>query len=91
MRLQHLTQTAGSLSADDLERTLVTAVIVKEVARLHWRLWNGKAKDVQINIGRIRAVRHHFRGEYQSRRSIAPSHYCCPEDDGSGQDHVVTE
>jgi hypothetical protein len=37
------------------------AVIVAEVERLHWRLWNGKAKDAQI------------RGERGQRKSIAPS------------------
>jgi hypothetical protein len=40
---------------------------------LHWRLWNGKAKDAQISIDRIRAVMHHFQGETSVRRSIAPS------------------
>jgi hypothetical protein len=28
-------------------------VIVEAVERLHWRLWNGKAKDAQISINRI--------------------------------------
>ena len=73
MRLQHLTQTAGGLSSDDPECAAAKAVIVKEVDRLHWRLWNGKAKDAQISIDRIRAVMHHFRGERDDRRSIAPS------------------
>jgi hypothetical protein len=49
------------------------AVIVDEVERLHWRLWNGKAKDAQISIDRIRAVRHHFQDEQGQRKSIAPS------------------
>ena len=73
MRLQHLTQTAGSLSSDDPERAAAKAVIVKEVDRLHWRPWNGKAKGAQISIDRIRAVMHHFRGERGGRRSTAPS------------------
>jgi hypothetical protein len=73
MRLQHLEQIAGSLSADDPERAAAKAVIVAEVDRLHWRLWNGKAKDAQISIDRIRAVMHHFRGEQGQRTSIAPS------------------
>ena len=73
MRLQHLEQTAGGLSADDPARVAAKAVIVAEVERLHWRLWNGKAKDAQISIGRIRAVMHHFQGEQGQRRSIAPS------------------
>jgi len=73
MRLLHLEQTAGGLSADDPARAGAKAVIVEEVERLHWRLWNGKAKDAQISINRIRAVMHHFRGEHGQRKSIAPS------------------
>src|SRR5690349_11250644 len=73
MRLQHLTQIAGGLSSEGSERVAAKAVIVEEVERLRWRLWNGKAKDAKVSIGRIRAVMHHFRGEPDSRRSIAPS------------------
>jgi hypothetical protein len=73
MRLQHLKQTASGLSADDPARVVAKAVIVEEVERLHWRLWNGKAKDAQISIDRIRAVMHHFQGEQGERKSIAPS------------------
>jgi hypothetical protein len=73
MRLQHLEQIAGGLSADDPVRVAAKALIVEEVERLHWRLWNGKAKDAHISIDRIRAVMHHFRGEQGQRRSIAPS------------------
>ena len=73
MRLQHLTQVAGALSSDSPERAAAKAVIVEEVERLRWRLWNGKAKDAKVSIGRIRAVMHHFRGEPGGRRSIAPS------------------
>jgi hypothetical protein len=73
MRLQHLEQIAGGLSADDPARVAAKAVIVAEVDRLHWRLWNGKAKDAQISIERIRAVMHHFQGEQGGRKSIAPS------------------
>ena len=73
MRLQHLTQIAGGLSSDGPERAAAKAVIVEEVERLRWRLWNGKAKDAKVSIDRIRAVRHHFRGEPGSRRSLAPS------------------
>jgi hypothetical protein len=73
MRLQHLEQIAGALSADDPVRVAAKAVIVAEVERLHWRLWNGKAKDAQISIDRIRAVMHHFQGEQGQRKSIAPS------------------
>jgi hypothetical protein len=49
------------------------AVIVAEVERLHWRIWNGKAKNAQISINRIRAVMHHFEREPGTRQSIAPS------------------
>jgi len=73
MRLQHLKQIANGLSADDPARVAAKAVIVAEVERLHWRIWNGKAKDAQISIDRIRAVMHHFRGEPDQRRSTAPS------------------
>jgi hypothetical protein len=69
MRLQHLEQIAGGLSADDPARMAAKAEILEEV----WRLWNGKAKDAQISIDRIRAVMHHFQGEQGQRRSIAPS------------------
>jgi hypothetical protein len=73
MRLQHLKQIASALSADDPERVAAKAVIVAEVERLHWRIWNGKAKNARISIDRIRAVLHHFRSEPGNRRSIAPS------------------
>jgi hypothetical protein len=73
MRLQHLEQTASGLSADDAARVAAKAVIVEDVERLHWRLWNGNAKDAQISIDRIHAVMHHFQGEQGERQSIAPS------------------
>jgi hypothetical protein len=73
MRLQHLKQIASALSADDTARVAAKAVIVAEVERLHWRIWNGKAKNVRISIDRIRAIRHHFQGELGNRKSIAPS------------------
>jgi hypothetical protein len=71
MRLQHLKQIAGGLSADDPQRVAAKAVIVAEVERLHWRLWNGKAKNARTSIDRIRAVMHHFQGERGRRKSIA--------------------
>jgi len=73
MRLEHLKQIAGTLLTDDPARGAAKAVIVEEVERLHWRIWNGKAKDAQISIDRIRAVMHHFRGEPDQQRSAAPS------------------
>jgi hypothetical protein len=77
MRLQHLKQIADGLSADDPERAAAKAVVVEEVDRLKWRLWNGKAKDAQISIDRINAVMHHFQGETDGRKSIAPSKKLC--------------
>ncbi len=73
MRLQHLKQIADGLSADDPARGAAKAVIVAEVERLHWRIWNGKARDAKTSIDRVRAVMHHFRGEPDRRRSSAPS------------------
>jgi len=73
MRLQHLKQIAGALLTDDPAQGAAKAVIVEEVERLHWRIWNGKAKDAQISIDRIRTVMHHFQGEPDRRRSAAPS------------------
>jgi len=73
MRLQHLKQIANTLTADDPTWAEAKAVIVEEVERLHWRIWNGKAKDAQVSIDRIRAVMRHFRGEPDQRRSTAPS------------------
>jgi len=73
MRLQHLKQIASALSSDNPARAEAKAVIVEEVERLHWRIWNGKAQDAQISIERIRAVMHHFQGEPDQRRSTAPS------------------
>ena len=45
MRLQHLKQIATGLSADDTVRVAAKAVIVEEVERLQWRIWNGEAQD----------------------------------------------
>jgi hypothetical protein len=54
MRLRHAEQVASSLPIDTPEREHARAVIVAEV--LHWRIWNGKAKDAQITLERIRDV-----------------------------------
>jgi hypothetical protein len=61
MRLQHLKQVASGLSCADPSRVAAKAVIVAEVDRLHWRLWNGKATNARISIDRICAVMHHFK------------------------------
>ena len=73
MRLQHLKQIASGLSADDAARVVAKAVIIEEVERLRWRLWNGKATNARTSIDRIRAVMHHLRGERGERKSIAPA------------------
>jgi hypothetical protein len=57
----------------DPTRTAAKAMIVTEVARSHWRIWNGKAKNASRSIDRIRPAMRHFRRERYSRRSIAPS------------------
>jgi len=49
MRLQHLKQIASALSADDPAQVAAKAAIVAEVERLHWRIWNGKAKNARIS------------------------------------------
>jgi hypothetical protein len=73
MRLQYLKKFADALATDDPLRVAARAVIVTEVERLHWRIWNGKATNAGKSIDRIRAVMHHFQGEPSSRKSIAPS------------------
>ena len=73
IRLQHLTQVAGNLSSDTPERAAAKAVIVEEVERLRWRLWNGKARDAGISLERLQAAMPAFQGEPDSRRSAAPS------------------
>ena len=73
MRLQHLKQIASALAVNDPARVAAKAVIVEEIERLHWRIWNGKARDAQVSVNRIRTVMHHFQGEPDQRRSTAPS------------------
>jgi hypothetical protein len=63
MRLRHAEQVAGSLPIDMPEWEHARAVIVTEIDRLHWRIWNGKAKDAQITLERIRDVMPVFQGE----------------------------
>jgi hypothetical protein len=73
MRLQHTKLAAASLSADDPDRVTAKAVIVAEVERLRWRIWNGKAKNAQRSIDRIRKVMHVFKGENSHRTKGVPS------------------
>jgi hypothetical protein len=68
MRLQHAEKTAGTLPADTAERENAKAVIVTEIDRLRWRIWNGKAKDARITLERIRQVMPVFQGEGDRKR-----------------------
>jgi hypothetical protein len=72
MRLQHLKQTAAPLLSDVPARAAAKTVLVAEVGRLHWRLWNGKAKNARISIERIREVMHHFQGDARSKKAHCP-------------------
>ena len=63
MRLQNTKFAAANASTDDPDRVTAKAVIIAEVERLHWRIWNGKAKNAQRSIKRIRKVMHVFKGE----------------------------
>ena len=63
MRLHHAEKTAGTLPIDTPEREHARAVIVTEVDRLHWRIWNGRATDATVTLERIRAVMPVFHGE----------------------------
>ena len=63
MRIQHTAQAASGLVTDSPDRVQAKAVIVAEVERLRWRIWNGKAKNAQRSIVRIRKVMHVFQGE----------------------------
>jgi len=72
MRLQHAKQAASGLSTEVPPRVQAKTVIVEEVERLRWRIWNGKAKDARLTLDRIRKVMHVFKGE-GSRRTMGPS------------------
>src|SRR3954451_424242 len=66
LRLHHAEKTAGTLPIDTLEREHARAVIVAEVLR--WRIWNGKAKDAQITLERLRPVMPAFQGDGGGKR-----------------------
>jgi hypothetical protein len=59
------TRTSGRMQAK--------AVIVLEVERLHWRIRNGKAKNVRRTLERVRKVMHVFQGERSHRTMAVPS------------------
>jgi hypothetical protein len=60
------------LSTDDAARAAAKTVIVEEVERLRWRLRNGKAKDAQISIGRIRKVMRAISRRKIGRNAASP-------------------
>lgn len=64
MRLQHTKLAAANLSTDSPDRVMAKTVIVAEVDHLRWRIWNGRAKNAQRSIKRIRKVMHVFQGEH---------------------------
>jgi hypothetical protein len=73
MRIQHATQTASSLPTDDLTRMQAKTVIVEEVERLRWRIWNGKARNAKRSIDRVRKVMHVYKEQRGHNMRSAPS------------------
>lgn len=73
MRFQHAAQAASSLSAENPNRAQAKAVIVEEVERLRWRIWNGKARNAKRSIDRIRKVMHVYKEERSDHTKRAPS------------------
>jgi hypothetical protein len=61
MRIQHATQTASGLPADCLARMQAKIVIVEEVERLRWRIWNGMATNAKRGIDGV-ARSYRFKG-----------------------------
>jgi len=61
------------LSTDTPGRMQAKAVIVPEVERLHWRIWNGKAKSARRTLERVRRVMDVFQGERSHRTMAVPS------------------
>ena len=68
MRLHHAEKTASTLPTDTPERKSAKSVIVTEIDRLHWRIWNGKAKDARITLERIRQVMLVFQDDSGGKR-----------------------
>jgi hypothetical protein len=54
MRLQHAKLAASGLEDDTPDRVVAKVLIVEQVERLHWRIWNGKAKNARVTFDRIR-------------------------------------
>ena len=73
MRLQHAKLSAGGLADDTPARAVAKDFIVAQVERLHWRIWNGKAKNARVTIDRIRGVVHIFKIEAKRHGAGASS------------------
>ena len=73
MRMQYTAQAASGLATDNPDRVQAKAVIVAEVERLRWRIWNGKARNAQRSIVRIRKAMHVFQGERGHRTRVVSS------------------
>ncbi len=73
MRIQHAAQTAGGLPTDNPGRMRAKSMIVDEVERLRWRIWNGKAKNARRSIDRVRKVMHVYKDERDQHTRSAPS------------------
>jgi hypothetical protein len=73
MRIQHATQAASGLPADEPGRMQAKITIVDEVERLRWRIWNGKAKNARRSIDRVRKVMHVYKDERSQHTRSAPS------------------
>ena len=72
MRLQHAKLAASGLLTDEPARKKAKVTIVAEVERLHWRIWNGKARNARKTFDRIRRFMHLYKGERGHRtRGVA--------------------
>ena len=54
-------------------RMQAKSVIVEEVERLRWRIWNGKARNAKRSIDRVRKVMHVYKEERGHNMRSAPS------------------
>ena len=73
MRIQHAAQTAGGSPIDNPGRMQAKSLIVEEVERLRWRIWNGKAKNAKRSIDRVRKVMRVYKDERGQHTRSAPS------------------
>ena len=62
------------MSADDPGGVQAKTVIVEEVERLHWRIWNGKAKNTERSLNRLRKAMHVYKEERGHHMRSASSH-----------------